>query len=79
MTYLVIELQTTDGTTSHIVSQYDNLPAAEQKFYQILSFAVVSEVPIHTALIIDEAGNLIKNESFRHISPEPEPEPNTEE
>ena len=77
MNYLVIEMQTTDGTTANIVNQYDNLPEAEQKYYQILSSAVVSTVPIHAAAILDEHGFLVKNESFTHTQPEPTPEPET--
>ena len=74
MNYLVIELQTTDGTTANIVNQYDNLPQAEQQFYTVCSAAVVSQVPIHAVAILDETGNLVKNESFTHTVPEPEPE-----
>ena len=74
MNYIVIELQTTGGTTANIVNQYDNLPQAEQKFYTVCSSAVVSEVPIHAVAILDETGNLVKNESFTHTQPAPEPE-----
>lgn len=68
MNYLVVELQTTNGTTANIVTQYDNLSQAEQKFYQILSAAVVSDVGIHSACILDETGFLVRNESFKHLS-----------
>ena len=67
MNYLVIELQTTNGTTANIVTQYSNLAQAQQKYYTILSAAVVSKVDIHSAMIVDETGFLIMNESFRHI------------
>lgn len=78
MNYIVLELQTTDGTTANIVNQYDNLPEAEQKFYLICSSAVVSDVSIHSAAILDEHGFLVKNESFTHTTPEPEPGPEPE-
>lgn len=70
MKYIVIELQTTDGTTSTLTYQFDTLALAEQKFYQILSFAVVSEVDIHSAVIMDPTGFVLKNESYRHIKEE---------
>lgn len=70
MNYLVIELQTTNGTTANIVTQYNNLAQAQQKYYTILSAAVVSKVDIHSAMIVDETGFLIMNESFRHIEDE---------
>lgn len=68
MKYIVIELQTTDGTTSTLTYQFDTLALAEQKFYQILSFAVVSEVDIHSAVIMDPTGFVLKNECYKHIS-----------
>lgn len=70
MKYIVIELQTTDGTTSTLTYQFDTLALAEQKFYQILSFAVVSEVDIHSAVIMDPTGFVLKNESYNHIKEE---------
>jgi hypothetical protein len=72
MNYLVIELQTTAGTTANIVNQYDNLPQAEQQFYTVCSSAVVSSVPIHAVAIIDDHGFPVKNECFTHVEPEPE-------
>ena len=74
MNYIVIELQTTGGTTANIVNQYSDLPHAEQKFYTVCSSAVVSEVPIHAVAILDDHGFPIKNECFTHVSEEPESE-----
>ena len=74
MNYVVFEMQTNNSTTSVLTTSYDSLPLAEQKFYQILSFAVVSDLDCHSALIVDENGFLLKNESFRHIKSEPEPD-----
>ena len=71
MNYLVIELQTTGGVTSNIVSQYDNLPAAEQKFYLVCSSAVVSQVETHAVILMDSTGCFIRNECFTHTQPEP--------
>ncbi len=66
MTYIVIELQTTGGVTNSISTQYANISEAEQKYHQILSYAAVSSVDIHAAVIIDPSGNLIKNDVYRH-------------
>lgn len=68
MKYIVIELQTENGTTSTLTYSFDTLAQAEQKFYQILSFAVVSEVDIHSAVIMDSTGFVLKNECYKHIS-----------
>ena len=65
--YLVIELQKLkDGMLSQLCTAYTDRSVAEQKYHQILGFAAVSDVPIHTAVILSEEGNLIKKESYRH-------------
>lgn len=65
--YLVIEMQKqSDGTIAQITTSYIDRNTAEQKYHEILSFAAVSSVPIHTAVILSEEGNLIKKESYRH-------------
>lgn len=74
MNYLVIELQTTDGATANIVTQYGTLPEAEQKFYLVCSAAVVSSVSAHAVVLLDDHGSLIKNECFTHVTPEPNSE-----
>ena len=68
MNYLVIELQTENGTTSTLTYQFDTVAQAEQKYYQILSSAVVSEVDIHAVAIMDSTGFVLKNECYKHIS-----------
>ena len=68
MKYIVIELQTENGTTNTLTYQFDTVAQAEQKYYQILSFAVVSEVDIHSAVIMDNTGFVLKNECYKHIS-----------
>lgn len=72
MNYLVIELQTTGGVTANIVTQYNNLPEAEQKFYLVCSSAVVSSVDIHAVILVDNTGCFIRNECFTHITSGPE-------
>lgn len=68
MNYLVIEIQTNGGVMSTLTYQFDALPLAEQKYYLILSSAAVSEIDVHAAMIVDENGFVIKNNSYRHIS-----------
>ena len=71
MNYVVFELQTNNGTTATLSDTFSSLPLAEQKFYQILSYAVVSDLDCHSALVVDENGFTIKSECFRHIKDEP--------
>ena len=63
----VIELQTNDGITSVISTSYADESLAYQKYYQVLSFAAVSDIDIHSAAIINEEGLSIKNETFNRI------------
>lgn len=70
MHYLVIEIQTNEGVMSTLTYQFDNLPEAEQKYYLILSSAAVSTLDVHAAMIVDECGFVIKNDSYRHTSAE---------
>lgn len=65
--FIVIELQTDEhDQTGNLVYAYSNRTEAESKFHSILSAAAISNVPIHAAVMIDECGNLEKNEFYRH-------------
>ena len=65
--YLVIEMQKQpDGTITQICTSYTDRQIAEQKYHEILSYAAVSTIPIHTAVILSEEGNIIKKEVYRH-------------
>ena len=73
MNYIVIEMQTTDGTTAAITNIYATYPLAEQAYHTILAAAAVSEVTIHSASMLTERGNLVKYECYDRREPE-EPE-----
>ena len=75
--YIVIEMQTTTGSTAVISTAYSDINIAQQAFYSTCSFAVVSSVPVHTVMLVSETGRVIKCECFSH--PEDKPEPDTEE
>lgn len=72
--YLVIELQTTGGVTSALVDQFASYELALQKYYLVLSFAAVSTIDTHAAMVIDPRGRVWKSESFVHSQP-PAPVP----
>ena len=63
----VIELQTNNGTTSVLTNSYAEESLAWQKYYQVLSFAAVSDIDIHSAAVINEEGFSIKNETFNRV------------
>ena len=65
MIFYVFELQTNE-TGSALVSTFDNLPAAESKYYLILSAAAISPVRRHGAMIVTEEGVVLRQEVFTH-------------
>ena len=72
MNYIVIEAQTNNGTTVTIVNTYASFALAEQKYHLVLSAAAVSNVPIHSATMLTERGNLVKYECYDHTESEVE-------
>lgn len=67
MKYIVIELQKlVDGTVANLVYAYDTKKEAESKYYAILSAAAVSNIPIHSAIILQEDAMPVAYKSFVH-------------
>ena len=66
MNYLVIELQTTSGTTANIVTAYSDQNQAEAKFHQIMASAATSNVDTHSAVILNEMGAVVRSEYYKH-------------
>ena len=50
--YFVIELQTTE-TTGAIVTVFDELAQAKQKYYQVMAVASVSKIAKHGCMIVN--------------------------
>ena len=72
MNYIVVEMQTTDGATATITNTYATYPLAEQAYHTCLAAAAVSVVPIHSAAMLTERGNLVKYECYDHTDVEAE-------
>lgn len=67
MKYIVIELQkNAEGVLTNLVSTHETLAEAESKYYTVLSYAAVSEIPVHSAIIVSEEGNPVKYNSYKH-------------
>jgi hypothetical protein len=67
MNYLVVEMQTSaDGVLSHLETVHKTKAEAEQKYHQILSYAAVSNLPYHSAIIISEKGEWIAADTYPH-------------
>ena len=65
--YIVIELQVNDGQLGTLTTTYTDRREAEAKFHQILMYASQSQNDIHSAVIMDETGMAIRQESYRKI------------
>lgn len=65
--FIVLELQTEAKTTTIQSFVFTEESTAEQKYHQILSYAAVSTVDIHSAVIMNEDGVVLKNESYNHM------------
>lgn len=63
--FIVIELQKSD-TLAVLSDTYETRNQAEQKYHTVLAYAAVSEIPKHSAVLLDEDGTFIKSESFEH-------------
>ena len=64
--FTVLEMQTTDGTTAVLKDVKSDLNTAYQKYHMILAAAAVSDVDIHAAVILDQFGDKVASEYFRH-------------
>lgn len=79
MTYIVIELQTAaNGAVGNFLFTYTDRYEAEAKYHLILAAAATSSVPVHTAVIMTNEGQLLERKSYHHAAAEPEVEPEAE-
>lgn len=70
MNYVVLESQTTNGTTSVLTTTKANINEAENAYHTILAAAAISQVEVHSAALLNERGQLIKYECFDHTQAE---------
>ena len=65
--YIVVELQkNAEGVVSNIVTSHETLAEAESKYYSVLATAAVSEIPVHSAIIVSEEGFPVRHECYKH-------------
>ena len=69
--FIVIEIQK-DVTAATLVSTHDTRNEAENKYHTVLAYAAVSSLPKHSAVLMDENGITLKQESYFHEAEEPE-------
>lgn len=73
MKYVVIEIQKfADGTIAvPPVNTYDSFFDAASRYHTILAAAAISDVPVHTAMMLTETGQQIRLDTFNHDAGEP--------
>lgn len=65
--YIVIELQQMSNTqVANIVNAYTNRDTAERQYHTVLAAAAVSSLPCHSAVMLNEQGDILKHEFYRH-------------
>lgn len=68
MKYIVLEIQTNaNGEVANLLTVYNERSAAENKYYTILAAAALSELPVHSAMILTNLGTIVKSETFNRI------------
>lgn len=71
--FSIIELQTTNGVTTHIYNTAETKDQAMSIYHTTLSYAAVSQVEYHACIVMDEQGRYLARECYEHITPvEPE-------
>lgn len=68
--YIVIEIQKSNGQVSTVVNSYATINEAKNKYHTILAYASISNVEKHSAVILNEKGEMVVNECYRHSSVE---------
>lgn len=64
--FIVLELQATEETVAHIFTTYDTQAEAESNYHLVLSSAAVSNVPMHSALLMTADGQVMRSETYKH-------------
>lgn len=64
---IVLEIQhSNSGKTDCIVTTHSNNNEAEQKYNSVLAAAAVSNVNVHSSVMLDDTGRCIKSETYYH-------------
>lgn len=65
MAYILMEIQTTDGTTAVLPPiVYENRKEAESAYHSKLAYAAQSECDVHTVSLLDIYGCAVRAEHY---------------
>lgn len=59
-------MQTNGDQTACLNTAYSDRNEAESNYYRVLSAAAVSNVPMHSAALLNEKGNCLKSDFYDH-------------
>ena len=67
---IIIQEIQTNGTTTTLAPAvtFSDKNQAESRYHSILASAAISEVQVHTVIMYDEHGNVIKRDYYEHGS-----------
>ena len=68
MVYIIIEIQKMNNGSCAVVppTTYTDQRLAEQAYHTALSHAAVSQVNVHSVVMLDDTGARIKGETYYH-------------
>ena len=68
MVYIIIEIQKMNNGSCAVVppTTYTDQRIAEQAYHTALSHAAVSQVDVHSVVMLDDTGARIKGETYYH-------------
>ena len=68
MVYIIIEIQKSNNGTVAIVPpvSYTNQAQAEQAYHTALAYAAVSNIDVHSVIMLSDTGDRIKGETYYH-------------
>ena len=68
MIYIIIELQKSNNGSVSIVppSTFTNQAKADQAYHTALASAAVSNVDVHSVIMLNDTGDRVKGETYYH-------------
>ena len=66
--YIIQEMQTTNNQTALVPTRtFTDKNEAESAYHLALSSAAISQVEVHTVMLYDEHGNVVRREYYEHL------------
>ena len=65
--FIILELQiNSDGSVGSLVNKRDTRDEADSVYHSILAAASVSNIPVHSAVLLTADGRFVASETHRH-------------